>query len=83
MMKMILTSIAAACLLVVSGCNMGIFDFNYKFEKAEIRHFDGSVETVEVKKWWNYDKSDQVQILTKDGRIILTHSMNVVLIGID
>lgn len=75
------TIIAASCMVAVSGCNMGILDFNYKFDKAEIRHPDGSAETVEVKKWWNYDDGDQVQVLTKDGRIILTHSMNVVLIG--
>ena len=77
----VIIAITSAALLAVSGCNMGLIDCYYKFEKAEISHFDGSVETVEVKKWWNYDKSDQVQVLTKDGRIILTHSVNVVLIG--
>ena len=60
--------------------NYGIFDFNWNYSEAEIKHPNGSVEKVEVKKWWDYN-DDQLQVLTKDGRIILTHSVNVVLIG--
>ena len=60
--------------------NYGILDFNWNYSEAEIKYPNGSVEKVEIKKWWDYD-GDQLQVLTKDGRIILTHSVNVVLIG--
>ena len=65
---------------VLTGFNKQIFDFKYKFDEAIIDYGDRS-ELVYVDKWADFEQSDMIQIVTKDGRVLLTHSSRVVLIG--
>ena len=72
--------IIAAAVALLCSCNRQVFDFELKFDKAYIKMMDGSVKTVEVRKWRDYDNSDQIQIIGTDGTIYLTHAVNVVLV---
>ncbi|MBQ6285744.1 MAG: hypothetical protein IJK67_05525 [Bacilli bacterium] len=54
-------------------------DFKYNFNKAII--FNGNTATiVEIEKWTDYD-GEQLQIVTKDGAIIITSSFDTKLIN--
>lgn len=78
-MKKILLAMAVG--MLAASCNKQILDFNYKFSKACIRWPDGTMKEIEVKKWNDYEQSDTVQIIGKDGKTYLTHYSNVVLIS--
>lgn len=67
--------------LVLTSCNRQIFDFKYKFEKAYVKWPDGSMKIIDVHKWCDYENSDQIQIISKDGATYLLHSANVVLVN--
>lgn len=79
MKKIITVAIILAMICCFCACNKQVIDLNYKFNRAEIRHFDGSVEFVDVAKWNDYEDGDVVQIITNDGKKILTHYCNVIL----
>ena len=80
-MKKIAIAIAAALLLC--GCegwwNKQIFDFNQKFTAAYCKWPDGTMRTIRVAKWNDYQNSDQIQIIDTDGNVYLFHAANVVL----
>ncbi len=67
-------------LLVLCGCNKQIIDLNYKFNKAILLVGDTHI-TVEVAAWNDWEDSDMVQIVAKDGTTYYTHSTNVILIN--
>lgn len=67
---------------VFTSCNKGgvIFDTHWKFERAIIRLPNGDVIDVNVKKWYDYTNSDQIQVETVDGKVYVVHSVNIALI---
>lgn len=81
-LKNIVALLLAGCVMfvVLAGCNKGITDFHYKFDYAYV-YFQGDL-VVEgaVEKWWDYEGSDMVQVQI-GGKIYLTHSSNILLIG--
>ena len=84
MRKKIVTGICAV-LLCVGLCSCGnkdLWDTNYTYDTAIISWPDGTVKTVEIKQWRDYD-GEQLQIIAKDGTIYLVSSYNCVLIKED
>ena len=86
----LLAFVGALCLVLfviltslVSCGNKDIFDFEYTFTEAYIYFPDGDVEHVKLAGWTDYEDSDMVQIRTADGKVYLTHSSNIVLVGDD
>jgi len=79
---MCLTFVLVLSLALVS-CNKGgvIFDTHWKFNKCEARFPDGSIRILKVRKWYDYQQSDQIQIETTDGCVYVFHANNVVLIN--
>lgn len=71
-------------LVCFSSCgNKDIFDTEYTFTKAVVLMPDGTVETFTITSWTDYSDSDMVQFKTPNGKVYLTHSSNVLLIGDD
>jgi uncharacterized lipoprotein NlpE involved in copper resistance len=78
-MKKKLIAILLLTTLGLSGCgNKQIIDTNYIFNKAIIKLGDECI-TVDVEKWNDYQDSDSIQIISKDGNAYYTHISNVVL----
>ena len=69
--------------LIFPGCNREIFwDFKWKFATAYIDFGEPvGVKIIKVKSWRDFEKSDTVQIVDKDGNVYLTHYNKVVLVG--
>lgn len=67
-----------SCIMFLSGCgyNKQIIDLDYSFNKAIIE----GVGEINIKSWRDYDNSDMVQVTSKDGKVYLTHSNNVILV---
>lgn len=88
-MKKIITVCLLLCVMLamittLASCgNKDLIDTEYKYTKAVVLMPDGKVETFEVKSWCDYDQSDMIQFKTPDGKVYLTHSSNVLLIGDD
>lgn len=61
------------------ACNKQIMDFKYEFNKAIIVH-DNCATIIDVKKWCDYE-GEQIQIITKDGTIIITSTFDTKLIN--
>ena len=81
--KVVMTSaiIGALSLSALTGCscNKQIMDFKYSFNKAII--FNGDTATIiEIQKWNDYD-GEQIQLITKDGAVIVTSSFDTKLIN--
>ena len=82
MKKRIIIAIAALCgCAILTGCNKTMFDTEYTFDKAVINLGDKTI-TVNVDKWTDYE-GEQLQIITKDGTVILTSSYNCILLKTD
>ena len=60
--------------------NRSWFDTTYSFDRVQIAMPDGSVVEGKVQSWQDYENSDVVQVKV-DGKVYLTHYMNVVLIS--
>ena len=65
----------------MGGCNRQILDLKMNFTKAHVRWPDGKAEVIDIKKWKDYNDSDQIQIIDKSGKVYLFHSVNIVLEG--
>ena len=65
---------------VFKSCNQGIVDLHLKFERAIIKLPNGDVLDMKIRKWYDYQNSDQIQVVTKDGEVYLVHSANIALI---
>ena len=64
----------------LASCNRGMTDFNYKFDYAYVYCGNNLIVEGTVEKWWDYENSDMVQVKI-DGKVYLTHSANVILVG--
>lgn len=82
-MELLALAIAIVMGLTLVSCNKGgvIFDTHLKFNKCEARFPDGSIRILKVRKWYDYQNSDQIQIETTDGCVYVFHANNVVLIN--
>ena len=58
--------------------NKAVADLSYKFKYADVS-LGGNVKTYKIKKWTDYDNSEQIQIWTEDGNVLLVSSFNTVL----
>lgn len=78
MKKIFLTLVILIVLLSSTGCgNKQIFDFNYTFNKAYVKIGEEWFD-LELKSWKDYD-GEQLQLILKDGTVILTNSMNCII----
>lgn len=64
-----------AIIFLLTSCNKQIIDLNYDFNHAII---DGIGE-IEITSWNDYEQSDMIQVIDKNGNVYLTHSSKVIL----
>ena len=69
--------------LFLCGCigNKQIVDTTYTYKKAIVKMPDGEAKKIELSSWADYENSDAISIIGKNGEHIYTHLNNVVLIG--
>lgn len=80
--KLLVAVLAATTILSLIGCgNKDLFDTNYTFDRAIIALPNGEVVEVEIDKWTDYEDGDQLQIISKDGTVYLTSTLNCTLIN--
>ena len=86
--------VAVGCLLIVlvgtfvgwvgssakAWGNRTWWDTTYSFERAKVDLLDGEVVEGAVEQWLDFEDSDMIQVKI-DGKVYLTHSVNVVLIS--
>ena len=72
--------IAAVFILSSCGNRQSGIDTNQTFNRAYVL-LDGMWEEVKVKVWRDFEKCDEVQIISQDGKVYLTHYSNVVLVN--
>ena len=63
--------------IIAAACNKQIVDFKLKFEHAYIKVGESWI-TVDVDKWNDYE-GEQIQLILKDGTVLLVNSMNCIL----
>lgn len=80
MKKKLLLMLCVLPLLTACG-NQQFIDTTYTFNKAMIKLQDGTVTTVDIQSWRDFEDGDQVQIKTTDGTTYLVHSSNCTLIA--
>ena len=66
-------------LTTMTGCNQTVFDTEYTFNKAIIVG-NGTATIVSIDKWDDYE-GEQIQLITKDGMVIITSSYDTKLIN--
>ena len=77
-MKKLLVFLAlTAVLILLTGCSGTTAD--KRVTTAKIRYFDGSMDTLEVDRWYS-SKSGTVTIYTEEGRKVVIGANNVILI---
>ena len=84
--KLVLTIVISV--LAISGLifltskvyNKQIVDLTYAYDYAIILMPDGTVVKGKVQSWTDFEDGDQIQVKI-DGKVYLTHSVNVVLIS--
>lgn len=77
MKKIALIIIIVAIVCMLTACNYQLFDYNYEFTNALVKVGDEWVN-VEVKSWRDYD-GEQIQLILKDGTVLLVCSVNCTL----
>lgn len=77
MKKLLILPILASC--ICTGCNREIFDTTWKYDTAVVRWPDGSMKSIKIKSWRDYE-GEQIQITDCDGNVYLLSSFNTVLI---
>ena len=75
-----LVTILIFMLVLMSGCNKQMVDFNYKFDKAYISLPNGQCIEGKIDSWTDFEDGDQIQ-LKIDGKTYLTHISNVVMVN--
>lgn len=81
MKKLVLLVLTAVLAVTLCSCgNMDMFDTNYTYDYAIVSFPDGSVQTIEIDQWTDYE-GEQIQIIAKDGTIYLVNSVNCILIN--
>lgn len=71
--------VATLAISTLSGCNYKMVDFEYDFDTAIIIN-DGVATIIDIKNWTDYD-GEQIQIITKDGTILVTSSFDTKLMN--
>lgn len=71
--------IMAAAAIFLTGCNKDIFDFQYTFDTAVIT-INGETKVYSIQSWTDYTDGEQLQLILKDGSVILVSSYNTVLV---
>lgn len=74
-----LALICTSLVMLLAGCNYGLVDTTYRYDRAIIHLANGEVVEVEIEKWYDYD-GEQIQIVAKDGTVYLTSSFRCDLI---
>lgn len=81
MKKLVLFGLAALLMLMLCSCgNYDLFDTNYTYDYAIISFPDGSVQTIEIEQWTDYE-GEQIQIIAKDGTVYLLSTVNCILVN--
>lgn len=81
MKKLVLFGLAALLMLTLCSCgNYDLFDTNYTYDYAIISFPDGSVQTIEIEQWTDYE-GEQIQIIAKDGTVYLLSTVNCILVN--
>lgn len=70
--------ILMAVMMILSGCSPGLDDNERRLVHAKIRYFDGSMDTLEVDRW--FASSATVTIFTAEGRKVVIGANNIILI---
>lgn len=73
---LIITAVIALC----SCGNRDMFDTNFTFDYVLVRMPDNTMKKIEIKQWRTYDDGEQIQIISKDGKVYLINSVNSVLV---
>lgn len=71
-------AILVLTLILTMGCNRQIIDLKLKFTNAYVKVGEEWID-VEISKWTDYEDGDQLQIVLKDGTVMLVHSNNCIL----
>jgi hypothetical protein len=81
MKKTIAAAIVTAGVLTIClvGCNRELFDTTWKYDTAVTRWPDGSIKTIKIKSWRDYE-GEQIQVTGSDGNVYLLSSFNTVLL---
>jgi hypothetical protein len=69
-------AVLIAVLILCTGCQFGS-DEN-RVIHAKIRYFDGSVDTLEIERW--FDSRNTITLHTSEGRKVIIGVNNVILI---
>lgn len=82
MKKKILTlTLVSMMIMGLAGCgNRDMFDTNYTYDRAIISLPNGESVEVRIKQWRDYKDGDQLQIISEDGTVYLTSTLNCTLI---
>lgn len=62
--------LVAMMILLLTGCNRKIFDFEYTFNKA-ICNYDGDKFELYIEKWTDYD-GEQIQIISEGKTYLIS-----------
>lgn len=80
--KVLVAILATTTILGLTGCgNKDLFDTNYTYDRAIIGLPNGESVEVEIKQWKDYEDGEQLQIISKDGTVYLTSTLNCTLIN--
>lgn len=74
---LVVAALIAMSAIFLTGCNKQILDFNNKYTHAYIKLNEEWMD-VEITAWNDYE-GDQLQIILKDGTVIVIHSLNCIL----
>lgn len=81
MKKFALLCLAALLTLMLCSCgNYDLFDTNYTYDYAIVSFPDGSVKTIDIEQWTDYE-GEQIQIIAKDGTVYLLSTVNCILVN--
>ena len=78
MKKLLILPILATC--IYTGCNRDMFDTVWSYDTAVTRWPDGTMKTIKIRQWRDYQDGEQIQITDRDGNVYLLSSFNTVLI---
>lgn len=77
-MKKINLTIIGVAVLMLTGCNKQVFDFNYNYSKI-ICNYDGNKFELKIDKWTDYD-GEQLQVKS-NGKTYLLSANKCYMIG--
>lgn len=73
-----LAAIVGSAVLLTACGNKQFLDTTYTFNKAMIKLQDGTVTTIDIESWTDFD-GEQLQIKSKNGVTYLVNSVNCTL----